>query len=321
MSRILVVDDSPVELRNTAKFLEENLNDVEVLNAGSGDEAIHVLECESVDLILTDMNMPGMSGLDLVHVLKDAKSDLPVVLMTGFGNESLAVSALTDGAVGYVPKTALLADLIPTMERVLDLSRISKTNTRLMSKQTSVVATFVIDNDASLVPSLVGVAQEHVLRMQMLSSREVTRLGVALTEALLNAIYHGNLEVSSDLRQQDESIFYIVAEQRAKEPPYRDRKVHITMRISAESARFTIRDEGPGFDVKSILDPNREIDLDRIGGRGLLLIQHFVDVVYHNPKGNEIELIKYSDAIQNQPESSAVESKSDCISKTVSTAQ
>ena len=68
-----------------------------------------------------------------------------------------------------------------------------------------------------------------------------------MTEALANAIFHGNLEVSSDLRQVDESIFYGLAEQRRTEPPYRDRHVHVVVKLDQVSVAFEIRDEGPGL--------------------------------------------------------------------------
>ena len=95
------------------------------------------------------------------------------------------------------------------------------------------------------------------------------------------------------MRQEDESIFHLVVNQRRTEEPYRNRRVHVTVDISPTEARFSIRDEGPGFDVKKAMDPHRELDFERVGGRGLLLISSFLDVVYHNASGKEIHLIKY----------------------------
>ncbi len=118
-----------------------------------------------------------------------------------------------------------------------------------------------------------------------------TRVGMALHEALTNALYHGNLEVSSDLRQEDESHFHDEAKRRLESEPYRSRSIHVEARLDREAATYVIRDDGPGFDV-SILD--RPVDpesLMRIGGRGLLLIRTFMDEVAYNDAGNQVTLV------------------------------
>jgi ABC-type oligopeptide transport system ATPase subunit len=118
------------------------------------------------------------------------------------------------------------------------------------------------------------------------------RIGVALQEAILNAIDHGNLEVSSDLRQQDEAVFSDLIKLRREQPPYQGRRVHFDVKISAREARYTIRDDGPGFDVKALPDPGATENLEKMGGRGLLLIRTFMDEVWHNDRGNTITMVK-----------------------------
>lgn len=300
MPRILVVDDSLTFLVDSERLILKGVPHAEVLTAGGGEEALETLEAESVDLILTDLHMPGMNGLELVEALKENHAHIPVVLMTGSGSEAIAVCALESGAASYVPKGDLTYCLVPTLMKVLAAAVVCSRRRRLMSSQVRDASTFVIENDPALVEPLVNLVQEQIVRMQAADDRDVTRLGVAIHEALLNAIYHGNLEVSSDLRQEDESIFHMVVDQRRAQEPYRSRRVYVTVDISPDEARFTIRDEGPGFDAKKALDPNRELDFERVGGRGLLLIRSFLDVVYHNVLGNEIHLIKFGDRHRRQ---------------------
>ena len=111
------------------------------------------------------------------------------------------------------------------------------------------------------------------------------RVGVALQEALANALYHGNLEVSSDLRQDDEREFYEPRPPPKVEEPYRDRRIHVEARLDRDAATYTIEDEGPGFDTSSLDRPIDPEDLMRIGGRGMLLIRTFMDEVSHNDGG------------------------------------
>src|SRR5581483_4036213 len=97
------------------------------------------------------------------------------------------------------------------------------------------------------------------------------QVGVALHEALANALYHGNLEVSSELRQSDdERPFYELAERRCHLAPYRDRCIHVESRVERSRATFRVRDEGPGFDASKAAAPADDGML--IGGRGLLLM-------------------------------------------------
>jgi anti-sigma regulatory factor (Ser/Thr protein kinase) len=121
---------------------------------------------------------------------------------------------------------------------------------------------------------------------------ELMQVGIALQEALVNAMHHGNLEIGSELREGDGETYRNLIEQRLTEPPFRNRRVHVTTRLSAEELACVIRDEGPGFDPTVVRDPTDPENLERVSGRGLYLIWTFMDRVRHNESGNEITLVK-----------------------------
>src|SRR5205823_758089 len=100
------------------------------------------------------------------------------------------------------------------------------------------------------VPVFVSRMQEYVMRMGLVDVNGRIRVGVALEEALLNGLYHGNLEVSSELRQDGGNAFQELAEQRRRRPPYAARRLHVHVRLRPEEAVFVVRDEGPGFDPR-----------------------------------------------------------------------
>src|SRR5487761_1854859 len=101
-------------------------------------------------------------------------------------------------------------------------------------------------------------------------------------------MYHGNLEVGSELRETDEKSYRKLLEERRRTAPYAARRVHVLAYESPAEARYVIRDEGAGFDPKQLPDPTDPTNLEKVSGRGLLLIRTFMDEIRHNDKGNEI---------------------------------
>ena len=292
MTHILVVDDSPTERRRVGSLFEKGLKSVSISYAENGKIAFESLQLDMPDLIVTDLQMPGMDGLGLVEKITDAGIGVPVILMTSFGNEEIALQALNAGAASYVPKAVLGKHLIKTVENVIALSQVKKNRQRILGALTSVQSRFVLENDITYIPPLISYLQEQMATMRLFNESQLIRIGMALCEALTNAIHHGNLELDSEWRQDSEATYYQIAEARRYLKPYSERRVRMVASLSEQEARFVIDDEGPGFAVDEVLDPTDEINMDRMGGRGLLLIQSFMDQVQHNAVGNSITMIK-----------------------------
>ena len=291
-THILVVDDSPVEQRIVGRLLQKHLTDVVVAYASDGKAALDAITNAMPDMVLSDMRMPVMNGLELVENIKSSGYGVPVILMTSYGNEEIAVQALRTGAASYVPKLAIEKSLITTIRSVLSLSSQQNCGRRLLSTLDSAESCFVLENDSSLIAPLIEYLQEQFAMMQLFDILQTTRISVAVQEAIANAIYHGNLEMDSELRQDDESVFYNVAEERRHAAEYANRRVRVKATLSSSQFSIRIEDDGPGFNPADVRDPTEEINLGRIGGRGLLLIRTLMDEVSHNPKGNEITMVK-----------------------------
>src|SRR5436305_6044686 len=119
---ILVVDDSPIDAKIAANLIQKRLG-LKVLFAGNGVEALEVLTLQQPALVLTDLVMPEMDGLELVGKVRQRHPHLPVVLMTSRGSEEIAMEALKAGAASYVPKSVLQEQLAASLERILAVSR------------------------------------------------------------------------------------------------------------------------------------------------------------------------------------------------------
>ncbi len=292
MTHILVVDDSATERRRVGRLLEKGLDSAIVSYAENGKAALDSLPLKLPDLIVTDLRMPEMDGLGLVEKVAEGGFGIPVILMTSFGNEEIAVQALNAGAASYVPKSALGKHLIKTAENVIALSQGKKSRQRVLQALTEVHSRFVLENDITYIPPLVSYLQEQIALMRILDESQLIRIGIALCEALTNAIHHGNLELDSEWRQNDEEKYFRIAEERRCVKPYSDRRVRMVATLSDREVRFVIDDEGPGFALDDLRDPTEEFNMDRMGGRGLLLIRSFMDEVTHNVVGNSITMIK-----------------------------
>src|SRR5205823_3506507 len=190
-----------------------------------GKEAMALLGRGLPDVVVTDLEMPEMNGLELVEAIRRDHPTVPVVLITAHGSEQIAALALRKGAASYVPKAMMEQDLLPTLENILAITQADRHQQRALECLALNETLFVLNNDAALVPPLIGYLDTLLSRLGFCDATGRMRLGVALHEALLNAIYHGNLEVNSELRQQDETVYHDLMRQRRTQAPSRDRRV------------------------------------------------------------------------------------------------
>ncbi len=288
---VLIVDDSAVDRRLASGLLEKD-GGFQILLATNGRDAIDMLKQQPVDLVLTDLQMDEMDGLQLVEAVRADFPLTPVILMTARGSEEIAVQALEKGAASYVAKRRLPQELLEIVHQVLDSSDENRTQSRLMHRMTRNEFSFVLNNDLGMVHSLCKYLQHTSRCVRLVDEVDRLRVGIAVEEALLNALYHGNLEVSSDLKESDPNLFEETARQRCQEEPYLHRRLFIDVKLSRDEARYVIRDEGPGFDPAKLPDPCDLENLEKPSGRGILLMRSFMDEISFNDKGNQVTLVK-----------------------------
>jgi CheY-like chemotaxis protein/anti-sigma regulatory factor (Ser/Thr protein kinase) len=285
------VDDAAVDRRRAGGLAEEVLG-WHVLYADNGRAALTAIERHRPAVVLTDLQMPEMDGLELVQAIRRRHPLLPVVLMTAHGSEEIAVEALRKGASSYVSKRRLIRDLAATLQQVLDTARADQHHQRLVQCLRQWESYFVLENDPIFIRALVALVQRNLADMSLGDEGRRVHGSIALEEALTNALYHGNLDVSSDLRQEGDGEAYLrMAEKRRHQSPYCDRRIHVQVRLSRAESVYVIRDEGSGFDPAKLPDPTDPTNMEKASGRGLLLIRTFMDRVTFNDAGNEITMV------------------------------
>ncbi len=290
MPIVLVVDDTAVD-RRLAGGLLENVPGLEVCYAQDGEDALLKISSALPDLVVTDLQMPKVDGLELVTTIGEKYPELPVVLMTAHGSENIAAQALASGAASFVPKTELAENLVETVMHVLYISETDARYKKLISCATKTDFEFNLENDPAIIDPLIDMIQQLTFSQGLFSPNSRVQMGVALEHALTNAIVRGNLEIS---RKEIPVISKKIVEERSAQEPYRNRSVYFRALVTPEAARFTVRDMGPGFDTSTI-PPAGDPESFRDGrGRGLVLIQSFMDEVEFDGRGNELKMVKYA---------------------------
>lgn len=295
MAKVLLVEDSATQAVEIRMLLEEAHHDV--LHVGDGQQALDALASHPIEIVVTDLQMPVMNGLELVEAMQADFEHIPSVLVTAQGSEELASKALQRGAAGYVPKLHLQTLLNDTIIDVLGVVRTDASFSKLIATLQKNVFVFDMPNDASLISPCVGLLIQVASGMQLLNARDLVRVGVAVEHAIINAMYRGNLALGPSVTPPHRAIVYDGAttpliENRKADAAYKDRRIHIEAKASKREIQVTVRDEGKGFDITKVPARDKTQALNTETGQGLVLMQAFTDELKFNETGNEVTLVK-----------------------------
>jgi anti-sigma regulatory factor (Ser/Thr protein kinase) len=151
---------------------------------------------------------------------------------------------------------------------------------------------FVLPNDQSQIAPVVEFLAAQATRAAARDAAEQMRISLALDEALVNALYHGNLEIYTDAPDTAQLCRHEVAERRSRQRPFCNRRIRVLASIAHNAAVFVIRDEGRGFDPARLPDPTDDANLGRCCGRGVFLMRSLMDDVRFNTIGNEVTMVR-----------------------------
>lgn len=124
MKKILVVDDDEQMRRDISEILTKEGYDV--ANTGSGEEALEKIKEEDFDIVLTDLMMPGISGMEVLTEIKKIKSRIRVIMITAFATVESAVEAMKKGASDYISKPFKINEVQITVKRALEEARFNE---------------------------------------------------------------------------------------------------------------------------------------------------------------------------------------------------
>jgi cAMP-binding proteins - catabolite gene activator and regulatory subunit of cAMP-dependent protein kinases len=161
---------------------------------------------------------------------------------------------------------------------------------------------FVIDNDPLDITTYTNLVTNYLYNASLIGRDDKEKLHVALLELLINAIEHGNCKIGYDEKtawlEKNGDIMNLIREKN-KDPEIKARKVFFSYSIAPEKSRFTIRDEGEGFDWKARLDAPASAPV--LHGMGMKMANHYVRELSYNDKGNEVSFeIEHRKAESNE---------------------
>ncbi len=128
--KVLIVDDDKLSRDSIAQFLKEQMN-YHIETASSGDEALEKYKAGQPEVVVTDMKMPGKSGITLMKDIKALNTETEVIIMTGFGDMESSIEALRAGAADYLLKPVNIEELAMTLERIDKYNRLKSENIKL----------------------------------------------------------------------------------------------------------------------------------------------------------------------------------------------
>jgi serine/threonine-protein kinase RsbW len=261
--RILIVDNND-ELR---AMLEQVLKELghEVVATGDREQALAREDLEEFDLIISDLTEDEHSGVQLLSELKRKRLMVPVVVSSEEGQQPGVVKAFKMGAANFLRLPYNKDELRDIVEKTLAYKLRFVDDLKILPHVREKID-FELPSDVSLMNGVLQYLTERVSKLGLIKP-ERSNLFIALDEAFVNAVKHGN---HNDPRKL----------------------VRITAELSSKEARFTVEDEGDGFNIQEIPDPRDPSNLFKASGRGVLLIYNIMDEVQYNERGNRLTMVK-----------------------------
>ncbi len=187
MYKLLLVDDEPIIMKGIRSFVDfEALSISEVFEASNGEMALEIFKTHLPDLILADINMPKLNGLDFSIAAKSIKPDVKIALVTGYDYFDYALTALKHGIDDYVLKPVSRTDIQETLQKLIEKSKADQNNaevTRLVQQIISTSSTSEetgyktkIQNEIDLNLSNVDFSLSYLAKQMSLSTSYLSTL-------------------------------------------------------------------------------------------------------------------------------------------------
>ncbi|HEX4845043.1 MAG TPA: response regulator [Geothrix sp.] len=294
-THILLIDDDTSVLEMVHSALAHYGMEVHAYpDAAQALELLQNPHAPEFDLVISDINMEGLDGFDVIHKVKATQPHLPVVLMTGQASVDYAIRALRMGASNLFMKPIAIRDLVQSVFHLVGLHHDLRKSEKGLLGLVNERRHFLFRSDELDIPSLMHHLTDRLVPMGFASASNIDVIAMAIHEALVNALEHGNLELESSLKGDifaAQDPYTTLRTQRMADPAFAGRLIEVRLAMDTERFEVEISDEGPGFDASRLAPMLPDSDMAPHCGRGFPLILLVMDEVHFNDKGNQIRMV------------------------------
>jgi len=290
MKKILIIDDEkPVRDVLNIALTEEGYKTFEALD---GRQGIELFKSSEPDIVITDVMMPGIDGIEVTKRIKSHRDDIDVIIMSGFGTEELVINALRAGASNYLKKPIMFDELFKILDELIfrreNRKRFEIAKDIVLREQKEIV----LENEVSNVWGAVNQILFNVHAVADPSTIEGMSIG--LYELIINAIEHGNLGITYEEKSNalQKNGYRVLLEQRRENADHEGKHVTIRCEYSQNELSIEIRDQGEGFDLSNLPDIHDPETMMSDHGRGILLATLFYDSIEYTDPGNCVKIVK-----------------------------
>jgi len=297
--RVLLVDDDEITLRMLGHTLEQA--GYETRAAEDGARGLEIFEDFAPDLVLCDIEMPEMNGLELLAAIRERSAEAIVVMATACGSESYAIEALRARANDYLRKPVEPRQLLALLKKYAGALEPASIATEMANLIVRNAITYQIDNSIDRIYNIIDHMLMQAGRALTQDDRLAIRLG--LGELITNSIEHGNLGITYEEKTEalvEEGKFFELVKTRLMEPERAERKVTIQFKMDESGWEWVIEDEGEGFDWRSLPKEPDGGDLWAMHGRGILISRFPFDEFEYRGAGNIVRVKKYRHGQRDQ---------------------
>ncbi|RLD52591.1 MAG: hypothetical protein DRI94_02650 [Bacteroidetes bacterium] len=289
--KILIVEDDHASRLFLESLLESNNYDFR--SAENGIEGLNVFDEYNPDIVLSDIKMPIMDGLELLEAIRDKNSDAIVVIITAFGSENYAIQALHLGANNYLKKPVSSQELLRLLKKYKAIISGKYSPESLPGKLINRTFSVEFKSEYTKIPKIVDkIMIESAIDI---NDSEKVNIELGLVELITNAIEHGNLGISYIEKQLalDDGKLSELFDERVHNKKFKNRNVKVDFFTDEEKYQWTITDDGEGFNWKSIPDPTDQEHILELNGRGIFISNFLFDKIEYFGKGNVVIATKY----------------------------
>lgn len=289
--RVLIVEDDPASMN----YLEIILNKegLEYRTAADGQQGLEIFKSYQPHIVLSDINMPNMSGIELLSAIKKIQPQTIIIMLTAFNSEEYVIESMRYGANNYLKKPILRENIVGLLRKYKAVLYARNQHKQIHNFVQTHSFTMDFESDIHQVPFIINYLIDEI--DSLFKEDEAMGIRLGLDEIIINAIEHGNLEISYVEKSYaiQENRFEQLLEERRHDTVRGGRRVALSFEYCKEFCEWIIQDEGKGFNPQDIPNPITSDASEMLHGRGIFITRFQFDEMEYMGKGNKVRLRKY----------------------------